>query len=103
MAPTDRKPEDKRDSILTFGLQIAGILAVLLIIGFRSQLNVTWFHGILHEEETVGQFLFITVLLGGWAAWMTGRASAQTWRPPSSLVIYLLALGVAVRFIHHAL
>ena len=59
--------------------------------------------GILYEETSVWQFFFVTCLLGGWAAWMTGRACAQTWRPYVSLVIYLLALGLAVRFIHHAL
>lgn len=59
--------------------------------------------GILYEEASVWQFFFVTCLLGGWAAWMTGRACAQTWRPYVSLVVYLLALGVAVRFIHHAL
>jgi small-conductance mechanosensitive channel len=59
--------------------------------------------GILYEEASIWQFLFITCLLGGWAAWMTGRACAQTWRPLSSLVIFLLLLGIAVRFIHHAL
>ncbi|PZO77755.1 MAG: hypothetical protein DI629_13755 [Mesorhizobium amorphae] len=61
------------------------------------------FQGILHEEPSVWQFFFITFLLGGWAAWMTGRACAKTWRPVPTLVLYLLALGVAVRFIHHAL
>lgn len=60
-------------------------------------------HGILYEEANVWQFLFVTCLLGGWAAWMTGRACAQTWRPQSSLIVYLLLLGIAVRFIHHAL
>jgi hypothetical protein len=59
--------------------------------------------GILYEEASVWQFLFVTCLLGGWAAWMTGRAVAQTWRPYPSLVLYLLVLGVGVRFIHHAL
>jgi hypothetical protein len=59
--------------------------------------------GILYEEASIWQFFFVTCLLGGWAAWMTGRACAQTWRPLSSLLIYLLFLGVAVRFIHHAL
>ncbi|RLP25921.1 DUF6867 family protein [Mesorhizobium sp. YM1C-6-2] len=59
--------------------------------------------GILYEEPSVWQFLFITCLLGGGAAWMTGRACAQTWRPMSSLVVFLLLLGIAVRFIHHAL
>lgn len=59
--------------------------------------------GILYEEASVWQFFFVTCLLGGWAAWMTGRACAQTWRPLLSLILYLLILGVAVRFIHHAL
>jgi len=59
--------------------------------------------GILYEEASVWQFLFVTCILGGWAAWMTGRACALTWRPYASLVVYLLVLGIAVRFIHHAL
>lgn len=59
--------------------------------------------GIVYEEPTVWYFLFVTVLLGGWAAWMTGKACAQTWRPYITLVLYLLALGLVVRFIHHAL
>jgi hypothetical protein len=59
--------------------------------------------GILYEEASVWQFFFVTCLLGGGAAWMTGRACAQTWRPYPTLVIYLLVLGVGVRFIHHAL
>ena len=59
--------------------------------------------GILYEEASIWQFFFITCLLGGGAAWMTGRACAQTWRPISSLVVFLLLLGIAVRFIHHAL
>ena len=59
--------------------------------------------GILYEEASIWQFLFVTCLLGGWAAWMTGKASAQTWRGFIQLVAYLLVLGIGVRFIHHAL
>ena len=59
--------------------------------------------GILYEEPSIWQFFFVTCLLGGWAAWMTGRACAQTWRPLAALILYLLLLGIAVRFIHHAL
>lgn len=59
--------------------------------------------GVLYEEPSVWQFFFVTCLLGGWAAWMTGRACAQTWRPPLALFFYLMGLGLAVRFIHHAL
>jgi hypothetical protein len=59
-------------------------------------------HGILYEEALLA-VLLRHLSLGGWAAWMTGRACAQTWRPYRALVGYLLLLGVAVRFIHHAL
>ena len=59
--------------------------------------------GIFYEEQSIWQFFFVTLLLGGWAAYMTGRATALTWRPLPALVIYLLLLGIAIRFIHHAL
>lgn len=59
--------------------------------------------GLLYEETSIWQFFFITFLLGGWAAWMTGRACAKTWRGVPVLVAYIILLGVAVRFIHHAL
>ena len=28
--------------------------------------------GILYEEPSIWLFLLITVIMGGWAAWMTG-------------------------------
>jgi small-conductance mechanosensitive channel len=59
--------------------------------------------GILYEEASIGQFFLVTCLLGGGAAWMTGKSCAQTWRPYPGLILYLLLLGIAVRFIHHAL
>lgn len=59
--------------------------------------------GILYEEGSIWQFILVTCLLGGWAAWMTGKACAQTWRPFAIFVFYMLLLGIAVRFIHHAL
>lgn len=59
--------------------------------------------GILYEESSVWLFLLITCLMGGWAAWMTGRAVALTWRPYAQCVLYLLLLAWAVRFIHYAL
>lgn len=59
--------------------------------------------GILYEEPTVWLFLFVTIVMGGWAAWMTGRAVAITWRPPVQLLIYTAILGLVIRFIHFAL
>jgi len=58
---------------------------------------------LLYEGDHLGSFLFATVVLGGGAAWLAGRAIAQTWRPWWSVVAYMLILGLAVRFIHFAL
>jgi hypothetical protein len=55
---------------------------------------------LLYEEDSLGVFLLVTVFLGGGAAWLAGRAIAQTWRPWWSLVPYMLILGVAIRFFH---
>ncbi len=57
----------------------------------------------LYEEDSLGVFLLVTVLLGGGAAWLSGRAVAHTWRPWWQVVAYMLILGLAVRFIHFAL
>lgn len=59
--------------------------------------------GILHEEHSIFLFILVTILMGGWAAWMTGRAIALTWRPLWQLPVYILILGWVVRFIHFAL
>lgn len=59
--------------------------------------------GILYEESSVWQFFFVTCVLGGWTAWRTGRACARSWAQYPTLVVYLLLLGIVVRFIHHAL
>src|SRR4029077_5813197 len=56
--------------------------------------------GVLFEEDSLGVFLLVTVFLGGGAAWLTGRAIAQTWRPWWSLIPYMLILGLAIRFFH---
>ena len=59
--------------------------------------------GILYEEPSAWLFILVTVVLGGWAAWMTGRALALTWRPYWQVLLWSVPLGVAVRFIHYAL
>ncbi len=53
--------------------------------------------------ETLLQVLFVTGLIGGGAAWLAGRAIAQTWRPFWHVVAYMALLGAAVRFVHFAL
>jgi hypothetical protein len=57
----------------------------------------------LYANENSLQVLLVTCLIGGSAAWATGRALADTWRPFWQAVLYLLLLGAAVRFAHFAL
>ena len=57
----------------------------------------------LYTNEDPLPIIFVTVCLGGGAAWMAGRAIAQTWRPMWHVVAYMVLLGAAVRFIHFAL
>ncbi len=54
-------------------------------------------------EESFGVFLLVTIILGGGAAALAGRAVAATWRPWWQVVVYMLILGAAVRFIHFSL
>ena len=60
-------------------------------------------NGILYEEDYAGLFILVTVIMGGGAAWLAGRAIASTWRPWWHVAGYTLILGLAVRFIHFAL
>ena len=48
-------------------------------------------------------FLFITVLLIGGAALLTGRALARAWRPIWQVVLSCLGLGLVDRFLVYAL
>jgi len=59
--------------------------------------------GFIYEEGSFGVFVLVTIILGGGAAALAGRAIAQTWRPWAQVVVYGLILGAAVRFIHYAL
>jgi len=58
--------------------------------------------GVIWEKNLI-DFLLITVFLGGGAAYLTGRALANTWRPPIQVVGYMVLLTFAVRFIHFAM
>jgi hypothetical protein len=51
-------------------------------------------------ESSIWIFLLVTVLLGGGASALAGRAIATTWRPWWQVIAYGFILGAAVRFIH---
>lgn len=54
-------------------------------------------------EVSIWEFVFVTVLLAGGAAYLTGKAVASAWQPNLQLAAYVLLLGLATRFIHFAL
>jgi hypothetical protein len=58
---------------------------------------------LFYEEDSFGVFVLVTVLLGGGAAALSGRAIAATWRPWAQVVAYSFILGAVVRFFHFAL
>lgn len=58
--------------------------------------------GLIVEKSWVA-FLIVTVILGGGAAFLTGRALARSWKSFTRVVIYMLLLGLAVRFLHWGL
>ena len=57
----------------------------------------------LYADESLLQIALVTGGLGGGAAFLAGRAIAQTWRPFWSVAVYMAMLGAAVRFVHFAL
>lgn len=52
---------------------------------------------------TTAAFLVITLVMGGAAAWMTGRALALGWRVIFMVVLAMAPLAFAVRFLHYSL
>ena len=52
---------------------------------------------------SLGVFFGISVLLTGFASFMTGQAVADTWRPYWQAVVYCALLGAVSRFLIYAL
>jgi hypothetical protein len=60
--------------------------------------------GLIYEEPNIWTFGLVTVVIGGWTAWRTGRGVAESWGQIwPHVVIYTMLLGIGIRFIHHAL
>ena len=58
---------------------------------------------LFYENNAWLAFLLITIVLGGGASFLSGRAIAGTWRTVWQVGLAALALGGAVRFFHFAL
>jgi len=54
-------------------------------------------------DNTLTAFVIVTLVLGGGAAWLTGRAVALSWQPALRVVLYMLLLALPVRFLHWSL
>ena len=52
---------------------------------------------------TYGVFFIVTIVVMGFASYMTGQACANTWRPMGHAVFYCILLGLADRFLVFAL
>ena len=48
---------------------------------------------------SLGVFIGITVIVMGFAAYMTGQALGNTWKPAWHAVVYGILLGFADRFL----
>jgi hypothetical protein len=54
-------------------------------------------------EKSFWVFFFLTVVIGGGAAWATGHALAMKWRTFREVIAYTCLLGLADRFLHWGL
>ncbi len=58
-------------------------------------------------EEILGTslpvYIGVVVVIMGFAAFMTGQAMANTWKPMWELIVYVFLLGLAARFLVFAL
>ena len=54
-------------------------------------------------EHNTWVFLILTVIMGGGAAFMSGRSLAIGWKSTWLLLGYMLIFGAGLRFIHFAL
>ena len=58
---------------------------------------------LVYEQGSFGVFILVTIILGGGAAALSGRAIAETWRPAWQVAFYSFILGAVVRFFHFSL
>jgi hypothetical protein len=55
------------------------------------------------SDDALGVFLILTVVIGGGAAFLSGRGLARSWKPFWRVFFYMALLAAAIRFFHYAL
>ncbi len=58
--------------------------------------------GVIYETS-FWAFVFVTLIAGGGAAFMIGRAAAKTWQPLWQAALQVMILSAAIRFLHWGL
>jgi hypothetical protein len=87
-----------RAAVVISVLRLAGSVIYVFVENALTPLR-----GILFEEPSPWFFVLVTLVIGGWLAFMTGKVCAETWRNLPQTIAYVLVLGLAVRFVHFAL
>jgi hypothetical protein len=61
--------------------------------------------GLFFETDTGVRTVlrFLVLLIGFWTAWRTGKAVAEGWQGYATVFVYVLGLGVVMRFLHFSL
>jgi len=52
---------------------------------------------------SVGDFIFVSLILGGGAGFLTGQGQAQNWASIRKVIPFVVLLACATRFLHFAL
>ena len=55
------------------------------------------------QQDSIWVFVLVTIVLGGGAAFLAGRAIATIWRPWWHVCVLVILIGAVVRFLHFAL
>jgi hypothetical protein len=55
------------------------------------------------SDDGLRVFLVLTVIIGGGAAFLSGRSLARSWKPFWRVFLYIALLAAAIRFFHYAL
>lgn len=55
------------------------------------------------SDDGLRVFLVLTVIIGGGAAFLSGKGLARSWKPFWRVFLYMALLAAAIRFFHYAL